>query len=140
MHDDPDAERGDGWQLAPVLSLDALRLMHSLGGRVEYDLRSAVVPFSAAGDVVERVNPRTLHAGPNEQLDCAAGLAQALSRELGAWLARLHAFTPAELGLPTEGTAREATLREISAWQGRYETARPGPVPLLGARGKRWSK
>ena len=78
------AERGEGWQLAPVLSLDAIRLVHSLGGRIEYDLRSAVLPLSAGAELLERVNPRTLHAGPNEHLDSAAGLSQALTRELGA--------------------------------------------------------
>ena len=59
--------------------------------------------------------------------------ATTLSQELGAWLARLHALSPSELGLASDGSAREATLREVAAWQGRYEDARPGPVPLLGA-------
>ena len=77
------AERGDGWQLAPVLSLDAIRLVHSLGGRIEYDLRSAVLPLSAADELLERINPRTLHGGSNEHLDSAAGISQALTRELG---------------------------------------------------------
>src|SRR4051812_36861927 len=77
------AERRDGWQLAPVLSLDAIRLLHSLGGRVESDLRSAVLPLSAAAGFLEHVNPHTLHAGPNDHLDSAAGLSQALTRELG---------------------------------------------------------
>ena len=38
------AARGEGWQLTPVLSLDAIRLFVSLGGRLERDLRSAVAP------------------------------------------------------------------------------------------------
>ena len=38
------AVRGEGWQLTPVLSLDAIRLFVSLGGRLERDLRSAVAP------------------------------------------------------------------------------------------------
>src|SRR3954454_24088404 len=59
------AERGDGWQLAPALSLDAIRLVHSHGGYVGYDLRSAALPLSAASELTQRVNPRTLHAGPN---------------------------------------------------------------------------
>ena len=50
------AERGEGWQLAPVLSLDAIRLLHSLGGRVEYDLRSAVLPLNARTELLERLN------------------------------------------------------------------------------------
>ena len=44
------AVRGEGWQLTPVLSLDAIRLFVSLGGRLERDLRSAV----AAGGRRER--------------------------------------------------------------------------------------
>ena len=44
------ALRGEGWQLTPVLSLDAIRLLVSLGGRLERDLRSAVLPTAAAGD------------------------------------------------------------------------------------------
>ena len=36
------AMRGEGWQLTPVLSLDAIRLLVSLGGRLARDLRSAV--------------------------------------------------------------------------------------------------
>ena len=80
--------------------------------------RSYVLMGRLPGAVAGRLEPET---------------ATALSRELGGWLARLHALTPAELGLAADGTAREATLREIAAWQGRYEAARPGPVPLLGA-------
>lgn len=59
--------------------------------------------------------------------------AAALGKELGAWLARLHALDPARLGLPTEGSARDATQREVEAWTRRYREARPGPLPLLGA-------
>ncbi len=77
------AERTDAWQLAPVLSLEAIRLLHSLGGRIEHDLRAAVLPLSAGSELSERVNPRMLHAGPNERVDSAAGLAEALTRELG---------------------------------------------------------
>ena len=80
--------------------------------------RSYVLMGRLPGAVAGRLEPET---------------ATALSRELGGWLARLHALTPAELGLEADGSAREATLREIAAWQGRYEDARPGPVPLLGA-------
>ena len=35
----------DGWQLVPVLALDTIRLVAELGGRVERDLRSAVLPI-----------------------------------------------------------------------------------------------
>ena len=77
------AVRGEGWQLTPVLSLDAIRLFVSLGGRLERDLRSAVLPAAAASDLIERVNVHTLHAGPKECLDSAGQLAQELTRELG---------------------------------------------------------
>ena len=77
------AVRGEGWQLTPVLSLDAIRLLVSLGGRLERDLRSAVLPATAASELIERINVHTLHAGPKECLDSAGQLAQELTRELG---------------------------------------------------------
>ena len=77
------AVRGEGWQLTPVLSLDAIRLLVSLGGRLERDLRSAVLPAPAASELIERVNVHALHAGPKECLDSAGQLAQELTRELG---------------------------------------------------------
>jgi Helicase conserved C-terminal domain len=77
------ALRAEGWQLTPVLSLDAIRLLVSLGGRLERDLRSAALPGTAAGELVERINVRALHAGPKECLDSAGQLAQELTRELG---------------------------------------------------------
>ena len=77
------AVRGDGWQLTPVLSLDAIRLLVSLGGQLERDLRSAVVPATAARELIARINIHTLHAGPKECLDSAGQLAQELTRELG---------------------------------------------------------
>jgi len=77
------AARGEGWQLSPVLSLDAIRLFVSLGGRLERDLRSAVLPAAAASELIERLNVHTLHAGPKECIDSAGQLAQELTRELG---------------------------------------------------------
>ena len=77
------AARGAGWQLTPVLSLDAIRLFVSLGGRLERDLRCAVLPAAAASELVERLSVHALHAGPKECLDSAGQLAQELTRELG---------------------------------------------------------
>ena len=77
------AMRGQGWQLTPVLSLDAIRLFVSLGGRLERDLRSASLPAAVASELIERINVHTLHAGPKECLDSAGALAQELTRELG---------------------------------------------------------
>ena len=72
----------DGWQLVPVLALEAIRLIAELGGRLERDLRSAVLPFASRDQLLERINVHTLHAGPRECLDSAGQLAQELSREL----------------------------------------------------------
>ena len=72
----------EGWQLVPVLSLDAIRLVIELGGRLDRDLCSAVLPIDAVPMLLGRVNIRTLHAGPKECLDSAGQLAQMLSREL----------------------------------------------------------
>ena len=66
-----------------MLSLDAIRLLVSLGGRLERDLRSASLPAAAASELIERINVHTLHAGPKECLDSAGQLAQELTRELG---------------------------------------------------------
>jgi hypothetical protein len=72
----------DGWQLVPVLALDTIRLIAELGGRLERDLRSAVLPIGSREALLERINVHTLHAGPRECLDSAGQLAQELSREL----------------------------------------------------------
>ena len=73
----------DGWQLTPVFALDTIRLIAELGGRLERDLRSAVIPIGSRDALLERINIHTLHAGPRECLDSAGQLAQELSRELG---------------------------------------------------------
>ena len=79
----PAAHAREGWQLTPVLSLEAIRLLVSLGGTLERDLRSAALPAAAVPRLLERINLRTLHAGPKECLDSAGQLAQELRRELG---------------------------------------------------------
>jgi hypothetical protein len=73
----------DGWQLMPVLALEMIRLVAELGGRLERDLRSAVIPIGSRDALLERINVHTLHAGPRDCLDSAGQLAQELSRELG---------------------------------------------------------
>ena len=59
----------------------------------------------------------------------------ALGRELGSWLARLHAADPDALAPALERpvSAADATRAELARWQAEYERSRPGPVPLLGA-------
>ena len=78
----------DGWQLVPVLALDTIRLIAELGGRLERDLRSAVLPIASREALLERINVRTLYAGPRECLDSAGQLAQELSRELKVAISR----------------------------------------------------
>ena len=95
------AVRGGGWQLTPVLSLDAIRLLVSLGGQLARDLRSAVVPATAASELIERLNAHTLHAGPKECLDSAGQLAQELTREFG---------TPVGPGVPKDKRDRWGRL------------------------------
>ena len=56
-----------------------------------------------------------------------------LGRDLGGWLARLHALDPHELGLSTSGSAADATLAQVQHYEQLYRSARAGPVPLLGA-------
>src|SRR4051794_3705317 len=74
---------GGGWQLMPVLSLDAIRLVAALGGRLGRDLTGAALPTDAADALLERINRNTLHAGPKECLDSAGQLSQELARALG---------------------------------------------------------
>jgi hypothetical protein len=92
---------GDGWQLMPVLSLEMIRLSTELGGRLERDLRSAVLPIGAREQLLERINLHTLHAGPKQCLDSAGQLAQELSRELGV---------PLSPGLPRDSRDRWGRL------------------------------
>jgi Helicase conserved C-terminal domain len=91
----------DGWQLVPVLALDTIRLVAELGGRLERDLRSAVLPIGSREALLERINVHTLHAGPRECLDSAGQLAQELSRELQ---------TPISPGVPREKRDRWGRL------------------------------
>ena len=79
----PAMRAADGWQLVPVIALDAIRLIAALGGTVDRDLRAAVLPADATGELLERINVHCLHAGPKECLDSASQLAGELSRELG---------------------------------------------------------
>lgn len=58
---------------------------------------------------------------------------QMLGREVGALLARLHALDPHELGLASSGSPSDGTLAQVRQYQRLYESARPAPVPLLGA-------
>lgn len=58
---------------------------------------------------------------------------QTLGREVGALLARLHALDPHELGLASSGSPSDGTLAQVRQYQRLYESARPAPVPLLGA-------
>jgi hypothetical protein len=77
------AIRTEGWQLTPVLSLEAIRLFTALGGHVERDLCAATLPIDRVPALLERINVQTLHAGPKECLDSAGQLASELSTKLG---------------------------------------------------------
>ena len=77
------AIRTEGWQLSPVLSLDAIRLVEMLGGQVDRDLCGATLRFDRVPALLERLNLQTLHAGPKECLDSAGQLASELSSKLG---------------------------------------------------------
>ena len=79
----PAVHASDGWQLTPVLSLEAIRLWsRSAGGSSATCAPPCSRPPAVPG-LLERINPHTLHAGPKECLDSAGQLAQELRRELG---------------------------------------------------------
>jgi len=126
----PAVRCGEGWQLIPVLSLDAIRLIVALGGRLERDLYSAVLPIGAVGDLLERINVQTLHAGPKECLDSAGQLSQELSRELG---------TPVSPGLPRDKRDRWGRLlvgrRSYTARDGAHSAELSLRVITFPARG-----
>ncbi|HEV2753323.1 MAG TPA: hypothetical protein VGV36_05745, partial [Solirubrobacteraceae bacterium] len=77
------AVAGGGWRLAPVLSLELIRLVCALGGRVDHDLMAATLPADKVCDLLNAINVHTLHAGPKENLDSASQLASDLSGALG---------------------------------------------------------
>ncbi len=74
---------GGGWQLIPVLSLDAIRLVAELGAELERDLRGAVLPERRVGALLERINAHTCTPGRGSAWTRPASSAEELSRELG---------------------------------------------------------
>jgi len=51
-----------GWVLYPALSMDLMRLIDQLGGRIERDLTEAVVPRDQIREFVDAINVNVLHA------------------------------------------------------------------------------
>ena len=49
--------RGDGWELTPTFSLDAIRVLAALGATLERDLRAAVLPADAATRPARALEP-----------------------------------------------------------------------------------
>lgn len=64
-----------------------------------------------------------------------AGERREISRQIGHWLARLHAVDaaslPLELSRPPDRSA--ATRTELARWRERYLQRRLAPIPMLGA-------
>jgi aminoglycoside phosphotransferase (APT) family kinase protein len=64
-----------------------------------------------------------------------AGERREISRQIGHWLARLHAVDvaslPHELSRPPDRSA--ATRTELARWRERYLERRLAPIPMLGA-------
>jgi aminoglycoside phosphotransferase (APT) family kinase protein len=83
--------------------------------------------YEAAGGPLERdyfVMDRLPGEAPSR---AGAATLEAVARQLGEQLARLHRLGGAGIG------SREATRAELAAWGRRYREGRPAPVPLLGA-------
>src|SRR4051794_29903582 len=130
-----------GWQLTPVLSLEAIRLLAALGGTVGRELTSARLPADAGDELLERVNAQTLHAGPRECLDSAAQLAEELTRALGRPVAAGVPRDPRDRWgrlLARRGTytgrngdrLSELTLRVVSFSGREFPQRRLGSAPL----------
>jgi Helicase conserved C-terminal domain len=92
---------GRGWRLSPVLSLDMIRLVDELGGEIDRNLAVATIPLAKVSVLLERVNQRTLHAGPKQLIDSANQLGQELSGVLG---------TPVHPGVPSDRAERWGRL------------------------------
>jgi len=76
----------NGWRLSPALSLEMIRLVTSLGGRIERNLIECSIPEAAIPDLLDVLNFRTLHAGPRDLIDSRKQLGEELHKELGVSL------------------------------------------------------
>ncbi|MHB1571101.1 MAG: helicase-related protein, partial [Solirubrobacteraceae bacterium] len=112
----------DGWQLTPVLALETIRLVAELGGRIERDLRCAVIPMASREQLLDRINIHVLHAGPRECLDAAGQLAHELSRQLQI---------PVSPGVPRDKRDRWGRL---AVHRRSYESAGGAKTPELELR------
>jgi aminoglycoside phosphotransferase (APT) family kinase protein len=141
-----DARDGEGAKMPLVLRRSSARgTLEHTERRAEFELLGAL---AAHGFPVPRVHwledePSALER-PYFVMDRLPGgplrrqtpeQRTAIGRELGGWLARLHAADPAELAPALERpvSAADATRAELARWQAEYQRSRPGPVPLLGA-------
>ena len=111
---------GGGWQLSPVLSLDAIRLIVALGGRLERDLRAATIP----GDQARRARRarQRAHAARRTQ-----GAARQRRPARPRALARARADRLARARRATSATAGDACSSSAAAYK---HTSGPEQVEL----------
>jgi hypothetical protein len=130
----PDERHPDGWRLGPVLSLELIGLVDSLGGHVASSLIAAEVPADRVEEFLERVNNRTLYAGERRLGESAAQLSEALQSALGR---------PLHPGLPNDRLERWGRLRVSTYSDGRLSmevltfTVKGFQTRRLGARRSR---
>lgn len=78
----PALKRG-GWCLAPCLSLDMIRLIIELGGRLDQGIRAAILPLEAGAALLARINHNTLHTGHKQLLESPVRLSTELTHLFG---------------------------------------------------------
>ena len=128
---------GGGWQLSPVLSLDAIRLIVALGGRLERDLRAAAIP----GDQARRARRAHQRAHAARRTQGAArqrrpARPRALARARADRLARRAARQARPLGTPARpaphATSTPAALNRSSSACGSSRSP-PAASPSAGS-------
>jgi len=72
----------EGWALSPSLSLDMIRLVNELGGRVDRSLVHAEIPDRAVTELLERMNTNVLHSGDAAMLQSKTQLLAEVNKEL----------------------------------------------------------
>ena len=100
----PDQRHTDSWRLAPVLSLQAVALIDSLGGEIDPTLTTATLPKDTREEFLDRVNHRILFAGPRAtaKSNSVSALAEAINNAIG------RALHP---GMPKDRVERWGRLR-----------------------------
>jgi hypothetical protein len=127
----PDFRQDGAWRLGPVLSLETIALIDSLGGRIDETLDSAELPSEGVEEFLAGVNHRTLYAGERQLGRSQTEIAESLKGVLG------RSLTP---GVPRGRLERWGALRlsrRSSGWlavEALTFTVKGFPTRRVGSR------